>query len=170
MAHQSGPNGNVSIGDETIHLRSFLFNCLDRDFSTEIASLIESCVSAGAQLLMPDIKDRVEVLLQVLPDSADELISMSRGKRAQLEIILKSLEKNDGLPTLLNITSMEQNPICSNFLQSLLKSWEKLTGLRHLTHPLLQKVILFMAAAGKKRVSYYLFLVYRKFSFSNMML
>ena len=153
VAHATAYQGNTSLGTETTSLRNFLFGCLDRDFPTEISDLIESCVSAGAQLLMPDIEGRVEVLLRVLPESNQILRSMSRGKRAQLEIILKSLEKNDGLPSLLNVSANNQNSICLKFMKALLNSWEKLTSLRHLTHPLLKKMMLYMASAGKKRVS-----------------
>ena len=158
VAHATAYQGNTSLGGETTSLRNFLFGCLDRDFPTEISDLIESCVSAGAQLLMPDVEGRVEVLLRVLPENNEILKSMSRGKRAQLEIILKSLEKNDGLPSLLNISSNNQNSICLKFMKALLNSWEKLTSLRNLTHPLLKKMMLYMASAGKKKVSKQVFI------------
>lgn len=41
---------------------------------------------------MPDMAGRTEVLLKLLPSSREELSKMSRGKRTQLEIILRSLE------------------------------------------------------------------------------
>ena len=100
------------------------------------------------------------VLLRVLPESDKKLTEMTRGKRAQLEIILKSLTTNEGgLATLLNITKAVPSPICSKFLEALTKSWDKLNDLRHLTHPLLQKVLLFMMASGKKRVSLFKYLI-----------
>ena len=41
---------------------------------------------------MPDMAGRTEVLLKLLPSSREDLSKMSRGKRTQLEIILRSLE------------------------------------------------------------------------------
>ena len=52
--------------EETAQLRNFLFGCLDADFPPLIADLVESCVSAGTQLLMPDVEIRVEGKISLL--------------------------------------------------------------------------------------------------------
>lgn len=56
-------NAPILSQSETTELRNFLFGCLDADFPTEMADLVESCVSAGTQLLMPDVEIRVEGLI-----------------------------------------------------------------------------------------------------------
>ena len=76
-------NADESLGDEATSLRTFLFECLDKSFTSDVEKSIEACVTIGAQLLMPNMAGRTEVLLQLLPSSRNELRAMSRGKRTQ---------------------------------------------------------------------------------------
>ena len=147
-----------TLGDEATYLRSFLFASLDKVFSSEIEKAIEACVTIGAQLLMPDMAGRTEVLLKLLPSSRDELRAMSRGKRTQLEIILRSLESSEGMPLLLDMRDDEKRgkQLCKDFLTALLGAWEHLDELRHLTHALLKQALLHLTAQLEKQVKLFL--------------
>lgn len=147
-------NPTDTLGDEAPHLRTFLFESLDKSFSDDIEKAIESCVTIGAQLLMPDMAGRTEVLLKLLPSSRDDLHAMSRGKRTQLEIILRSLESSDGMPLLLDMQDdlTHGKQLTKNFLSALLIAWEHLDELRDLTHALLKQAILHLTAQIEKQV------------------
>ena len=57
---------------------------------------------------MPDMAGRTEVLLKLLPSSREELSKMSRGKRTQLEIILRSLETPGMIKNFKKIVNRKQ--------------------------------------------------------------
>ena len=147
-------NADETLGAEVGPLRHFLFQSLDKPFSDELKAALESCVTIGAQLLMPDMAGRTEVLLSLLPSSREELNAMSRGKRTQLEIILRSLESSDGMPLLLQMArdATDGEKLTRDFLTALLFAWENLDELRNLTHALLKQAMLHLAAQIDKQV------------------
>ena len=162
--HHSGEN---PLGAEATALRQLLFTSLDKDYNNnpDVAKTIEQCVTIGAELLMPDMAGRIEVLLTLLPTNLDELSKMSHGKKTQLIIILASLESSDGMPLLLNFSD-EKLPVVETtrkFFTSLLLAWEKLDELRNITHSLLKTCILHLAARINDQVQIFL----RIFCFSN---
>mgnify|MGYP003327608328 CR=1 FL=1 len=156
--HHSGDN---PLGSEATALRQLLFTSLDKDYDNnpDVAKTIEQCVTVGAELLMPDMAGRIEVLLTLLPTSLDELSKMSHGKKTQLIIILASLESSDGMPLLLNFSD-EKLPVVETtrkFFTSLLLAWEKLDELRNITHSLLKTCILHLAARINDQVKSFKF-------------
>lgn len=151
--HHSGDN---PLGEEATALRQLLFASLDKNYTPDVAKTIEQCVTVGAELLMPDMAGRIEVLLTLLPTCPDKLAKMSHGKKTQLIIILASLESSDGMPLLLNFSD-EKLPVVETtrkFFTSLLLAWEKLDELRNITHSLLKTCILHLAARINDQVRF----------------
>ncbi|TRY89487.1 hypothetical protein DNTS_016060 [Danionella cerebrum] len=82
------------LGRQARPLRNLLFRLMD-------ASAVIETLSVGATMLLPPLRERMELLHSLLPQGPDRWESLSKGQRMQLDIILTSLQDHTHVASLL---------------------------------------------------------------------
>ncbi|KAI4830772.1 hypothetical protein KUCAC02_002385 [Chaenocephalus aceratus] len=86
-------------------LRNLLFRLMDSSVPDEIQEAVIETLSVGATMLLPPLRERMELLHSLLPQGPDRWESLSKGQRMQLDIILTSLQDHTHVASLLGYSS-----------------------------------------------------------------
>ncbi|KTF72912.1 hypothetical protein cypCar_00046699, partial [Cyprinus carpio] len=99
-----GAGGGVAtsiLGRQARPLRNLLFRLMDASVPDEIQEAVIETLSVGATMLLPPLRERMELLHSLLPQGPDRWESLSKGQRMQLDIILTSLQDHTHVASLL---------------------------------------------------------------------
>ncbi|KRT81777.1 Regulator of chromosome condensation repeat containing protein [Oryctes borbonicus] len=88
---------NSVLGGQAKALRSILFRLIDVTENTDIYDKVREVVNIGASLLLPQLKERVQLLLEQLPLGS----GLSQGQQMLLNIVITSLEEPTHIASLL---------------------------------------------------------------------
>ncbi|XP_076465936.1 putative E3 ubiquitin-protein ligase HERC1 isoform X3 [Babylonia areolata] len=97
--------GSEVLGNQTQPLRNLLFRLIDTSMPDTIQQAVSSTLSIGACLLLPPLRERMELLHSLLPQGPGSWDSLTRGQRMQLGIVLTSLQDNQHVATVLGLTA-----------------------------------------------------------------
>ncbi|XP_076880016.1 putative E3 ubiquitin-protein ligase HERC1 isoform X2 [Brachyhypopomus gauderio] len=93
------------LGRQARPLRNLLFRLMDASVPDEIQEAVIETLSVGATMLLPPLRERMELLHSLLPQGPDRWESLSKGQRMQLDIILTSLQDHTHVASLLGYSS-----------------------------------------------------------------
>ncbi|MGH0117414.1 UNVERIFIED_CONTAM: hypothetical protein FKN15_034601 [Acipenser sinensis] len=93
------------LGRQARPLRTLLFRLMDYSVPDEIQEAVIETLSVGATMLLPPLRERMELLHSLLPQGPDRWESLSKGQRMQLDIILTSLQDHTHVASLLGYNS-----------------------------------------------------------------
>ncbi|KAK7467957.1 hypothetical protein BaRGS_00036800 [Batillaria attramentaria] len=97
--------GSEVLGKQTQPLRNLLFRLVDTSTPDCIQQAVSSTLSIGACLLLPPLRERMELLHSLLPQGPGSWDTLTRGQRMQLGIVLTSLQDNMHVATVLGLTA-----------------------------------------------------------------
>ncbi|PVD19395.1 hypothetical protein C0Q70_19883 [Pomacea canaliculata] len=97
--------GSEVLGEQTQPLRNLLFRLVDTSTPDGIQQAVSSTLSIGACLLLPPLRERMELLHLLLPQGPGSWDTLTRGQRMQLGIVLTSLQDNQHVATVLGLTA-----------------------------------------------------------------
>ncbi|XP_043943342.1 probable E3 ubiquitin-protein ligase HERC1 [Protopterus annectens] len=100
LAHLGG-TGSAVLGLQARPLRNLLFRLIDSPVLDSIHQVVIDTLSVGTSLLLPPLRERMELLYSLLPQGPEGWDSLSRGQRMQLDIILESLQDQSHIASLL---------------------------------------------------------------------
>ncbi|XP_013415684.1 probable E3 ubiquitin-protein ligase HERC1 isoform X1 [Lingula anatina] len=89
------------LGKEARPLRMLLFRLMDSATPETVQQAVSETLSVGAPLLLPPLRERMELLHSLLPQGPERWNSLTKGQRMQLSIILTSLQDNCHVASLL---------------------------------------------------------------------
>uniref|UniRef100_A0A3Q3SK21 HECT-type E3 ubiquitin transferase n=1 Tax=Mastacembelus armatus TaxID=205130 RepID=A0A3Q3SK21_9TELE len=98
------------LGRQARPLRNLLFRLMDASVPDEIQEAVIETLSVGATMLLPPLRERMELLHSLLPQGPDRWESLSKGQRMQLDIILTSLQDHTHVASLLGYSSPADGP------------------------------------------------------------
>ncbi|KAJ3593562.1 hypothetical protein NHX12_005896, partial [Muraenolepis orangiensis] len=98
------------LGGQARPLRNLLFRLMDSSVPDEIQEAVIETLSVGATMLLPPLRERMELLHALLPQGPDRWESLSKGQRMQLDIILTSLQDHTHVASLLGYSSPPDGP------------------------------------------------------------
>ncbi|XP_047196036.1 probable E3 ubiquitin-protein ligase HERC1 [Hippoglossus stenolepis] len=98
------------LGRQARPLRNLLFRLMDSSVPDEIQEAVIETLSVGATMLLPPLRERMELLHALLPQGPDRWESLSKGQRMQLDIILTSLQDHTHVASLLGYSSPPDGP------------------------------------------------------------
>ncbi|XP_033842077.1 probable E3 ubiquitin-protein ligase HERC1 isoform X2 [Periophthalmus magnuspinnatus] len=98
------------LGRQARPLRNLLFRLMDSSVPDEIQEAVIETLSVGATMLLPPLRERMELLHTLLPQGPDRWESLSKGQRMQLDIILTSLQDHTHVASLLGYSSPADGP------------------------------------------------------------
>ncbi|XP_053720543.1 probable E3 ubiquitin-protein ligase HERC1 isoform X1 [Synchiropus splendidus] len=98
------------LGRQARPLRNLLFRLMDSSVPDDIQEAVIDTLSVGATMLLPPLRERMELLHSLLPQGPDRWESLSKGQRMQLDIILTSLQDNTHVASLLGYSSPADSP------------------------------------------------------------
>ncbi|XP_035381674.1 probable E3 ubiquitin-protein ligase HERC1 isoform X2 [Electrophorus electricus] len=93
------------LGRQARPLRNLLFRLMDASVPDDIQEAVIETLSVGATMLLPPLRERMELLHSLLPQGPDRWESLSKGQRMQLDIILTSLQDHTHVASLLGYSS-----------------------------------------------------------------
>ncbi|CAM1299303.1 HERC1 (predicted) [Pycnogonum litorale] len=93
------------LGNQAKPLRNILFRLLDVETTPSIEQCVNDTLAIGAPLLLPLLKERMELLELLLPQTPEAWDTLTKGQKIQLSIILTSLEDSHHVTTLLGYTT-----------------------------------------------------------------
>ncbi|KAK7116135.1 hypothetical protein V1264_001871 [Littorina saxatilis] len=97
--------GSEVLGKQTQPLRNLLFRLIDTSMPDCIQQAVSSTLSIGACLLLPPLRERMELLHSLLPQGPGSWETLTRGQRMQLGIVLTSLQDNQHVAAVLGLTA-----------------------------------------------------------------
>ncbi|XP_048738015.2 probable E3 ubiquitin-protein ligase HERC1 isoform X3 [Ostrea edulis] len=103
------------LGNQAPQLRNMLFRLLDSNIPDCIRDTVSEILSVGASLLLPPLRERMELLHSLLPQGQGRWDSLSRGKQMQLSLILTSLYDNNHIAALLGFSDSSESMASSQF-------------------------------------------------------
>ncbi|XP_008933489.1 PREDICTED: probable E3 ubiquitin-protein ligase HERC1, partial [Merops nubicus] len=107
------------LGRQAGPLRNLLFRLMDSSVPDEIQEVVIETLSVGATMLLPPLRERMELLHSLLPQGPDRWESLSKGQRMQLDIILTSLQDHTHVASLLGYSSpsdaTETSSLCISY-------------------------------------------------------
>ncbi|XP_047218559.1 probable E3 ubiquitin-protein ligase HERC1 isoform X5 [Girardinichthys multiradiatus] len=98
------------LGRQARPLRNLLFRLMDASVPDEIQEAVIETLSVGATMLLPPLRERMELLHSLLPQGPDRWESLSKGQRMQLDIILTSLQDHTHVASLLGYSCPPDGP------------------------------------------------------------
>ncbi|KAK3583560.1 hypothetical protein CHS0354_026149 [Potamilus streckersoni] len=105
--------GNMTVdvlGEQAKPLRNLLFRMVDTNTPDSIQNAVTETLSIGASLLLPSLRERMELLHTLLPSSPGNWETLTKGQRMQLNMILTSLQNNTHIASILGLTrSVDRN-------------------------------------------------------------
>ncbi|GFO36542.1 HECT and rld domain-containing e3 ubiquitin protein ligase family member 1, partial [Plakobranchus ocellatus] len=99
--------GSEVLGNQTRPLRILLFRLIDTNTPELIQKAVTDTLNIGASLLLPPLRERMELLHSLLPQGPDSWDSLTKGQRMQLSIILTSLQDNQHIAALLGLSQFK---------------------------------------------------------------
>ncbi|GFR70953.1 HECT and RLD domain-containing E3 ubiquitin protein ligase family member 1, partial [Elysia marginata] len=106
--------GSEVLGNQTRPLRVLLFRLVDTNTPEPIQKAVTETLTIGASLLLPPLRERMELLHSLLPQGPDSWETLSKGQRMQLSIILTSLQDNQHIAALLGLSQQRVVPPASS--------------------------------------------------------
>ncbi|XP_023674598.2 probable E3 ubiquitin-protein ligase HERC1 isoform X1 [Paramormyrops kingsleyae] len=103
------------LGRQARPLRNLLFRLMDSSVPDEIQESVIETLSVGATMLLPPLRERMELLHSLLPQGPDRWGSLSKGQRMQLDIILTSLQDHTHVASLLGFSAPQDSPETAPF-------------------------------------------------------
>uniref|UniRef100_A0A8C6ERW4 HECT-type E3 ubiquitin transferase n=1 Tax=Marmota marmota marmota TaxID=9994 RepID=A0A8C6ERW4_MARMA len=107
------------LGRQAGPLRNLLFRLMDSTVPDEIQEVVIETLSVGATMLLPPLRERMELLHSLLPQGPDRWESLSKGQRMQLDIILTSLQDHTHVASLLGYSSpsdaADLSSVCTSY-------------------------------------------------------
>ncbi|XP_078541321.1 putative E3 ubiquitin-protein ligase HERC1 isoform X2 [Lissotriton helveticus] len=103
------------LGRQARPLRNLLFRLMDASVPDEIQEVVIETLSVGATMLLPPLRERMELLHSLLPQGPDRWESLSKGQRMQLDIILTSLQDHTHVASLLGYSSPPESVDVTTF-------------------------------------------------------
>ncbi|XP_049838129.1 LOW QUALITY PROTEIN: probable E3 ubiquitin-protein ligase HERC1 [Schistocerca gregaria] len=100
----TGGLGSAVLGRQAKALRQFLFRLVDLSTPPCVEKIINETLAIGAPMLLPPLKERMELLHSLLPQG----LNLSKGQRMLLDIILASLEDHGHVSALLGFSSWSE--------------------------------------------------------------
>uniref|UniRef100_A0A8C7YP15 HECT-type E3 ubiquitin transferase n=1 Tax=Oryzias sinensis TaxID=183150 RepID=A0A8C7YP15_9TELE len=104
LAHAGG-TGAMVLGAQGRPLRHLLFRLIDTNMPDSIHQAVLDTLAIGASLLLPPLKERIELLLSLLPQGPQSLNVLSKGQRLQLDMVLSSLQDQSHIASLLGYSN-----------------------------------------------------------------
>uniref|UniRef100_T1JES7 HECT-type E3 ubiquitin transferase n=1 Tax=Strigamia maritima TaxID=126957 RepID=T1JES7_STRMM len=101
----AGGIASTVLGNQARPLRHLLFRLVDTPTPETVQQAVSDTLSIGAPLLLPPLRERMEVLQSLLPQGPDWWESLSKGQKMQLAIVLTSLEDNSHVASLLGYSN-----------------------------------------------------------------
>nr|XP_014345328.1 PREDICTED: probable E3 ubiquitin-protein ligase HERC1 [Latimeria chalumnae] len=102
---QIGGIGPALLGAEGRPIRNLLFRLIDSAVPDSIQQAVVETLSIGASLLLPPLRERIELLHSLLPQGPDRWDSLSKGQRMQLDLVLSNLQDQSHIASLLGYSS-----------------------------------------------------------------
>ncbi|RUS88143.1 hypothetical protein EGW08_004105, partial [Elysia chlorotica] len=102
--------GSEVLGNQTKPLRVLLFRLVDTNTPEPIQKAVTDTLTIGASLLLPPLRERMELLHSLLPQGPNSWESLTKGQRMQLSIILTSLQDNQHIAALLGLSHQRLAP------------------------------------------------------------
>ncbi|KAG8223094.1 hypothetical protein J437_LFUL002042, partial [Ladona fulva] len=96
LASNGGLTTSV-LGNQAGPLRHLLFRLVDVNTPASIQTIVSETLSIGAPMLLPPLRERMELLHSLLPQGSE----LSKGQKMLLGIILTSLEDHSHVSSLL---------------------------------------------------------------------
>ncbi|XP_046401290.1 probable E3 ubiquitin-protein ligase HERC1 isoform X2 [Ischnura elegans] len=96
LASSGGLTTSV-LGNQAGPLRHLLFKLVDMNTPSSVQAVVSETLSIGAPMLLPPLRERMELLHTLLPQGPD----LSKGQKMLLGIILTSLEDHSHVSSLL---------------------------------------------------------------------
>ncbi|KAL1139382.1 hypothetical protein AAG570_006366 [Ranatra chinensis] len=106
LSHMAGTEVPQIFGGQAMPLRHYLFRLVDIATPKSVSMAISECLAVGASLLLPPLRERLELLQTLLPQGSH----LSKGQKLLLNVLVTSLEEHSQLSSLLNlggITTLE---------------------------------------------------------------
>ncbi|XP_037084977.1 probable E3 ubiquitin-protein ligase HERC1 [Pollicipes pollicipes] len=100
LAIRSGLDAGVT-GGQARSLRTLLFRLIDTSLPSCLQTAVLEALKIGAPLLLPPLRERMEILHSLLPQGPDCASRLSDGQELQLSMILTSLEEHTQVAALL---------------------------------------------------------------------
>lgn len=101
---------NKILGAQAKGLRILLFNLVDVSAPADIQIAIREILNLGASLLLPDLRERIELLCEQLPQSQH----LSQGQQMLLDVVLSSLENPSHVAAILGYGGTDHNVTMSS--------------------------------------------------------
>ncbi|XP_028298817.1 probable E3 ubiquitin-protein ligase HERC1 isoform X3 [Gouania willdenowi] len=122
------------LGRQARPLRNLLFRLMDSSVPDEIQEAVIETLSVGATMLLPPLRERMELLHSLLPQGPDRWESLSKGQRMQLDIILTSLQDHTHVASLLGYSSPADGSECLSSASAFMASPDPSSGSHPDTH------------------------------------
>ncbi|KAF6207949.1 hypothetical protein GE061_016398 [Apolygus lucorum] len=97
LSHIAGSDTTKIYGNQTEPLRHYLFRLVDISTPKSITTIVTECLAVGASLLLPPLRQRLQLLQSLLPYGS----TLTKGKKMLLSIIVASLEDRSQLRSLI---------------------------------------------------------------------
>ncbi|KAK3097022.1 hypothetical protein FSP39_005665 [Pinctada imbricata] len=114
----AGGMGSSVLGSQAAPLRNLLFRLIDTAMPDDILEIVKETLSVGAPLLLPPLRERMELLHSLLPQGQDRWDTLTKGQQMQLNIILTSLDDNTHIAALLGLSGIPEGPSSPNHIDA----------------------------------------------------
>ncbi|ESN90894.1 hypothetical protein HELRODRAFT_90701 [Helobdella robusta] len=98
------------------NIRQLLFDLIDKELSQLAFDNVWLTLTMGSPLLLPPLSTRLQLIDKLLRGEDQVWQKISKGKRIQLEILLKSLNNSSSLSTLLGFSTIHSSSSPSEVL------------------------------------------------------
>nr|QHB15577.1 putative E3 ubiquitin-protein ligase HERC1 [Bemisia tabaci] len=100
LAYGDSASSSV-LGSEAAPLRHLLFKLVDLPLPACVETAVTECLAVGAPLLLPPLRERLELLQSLLPQN----LNLIKGQQMLLSIIVSSLKEHSHIATILGYAS-----------------------------------------------------------------
>lgn len=105
LSHIAGSDTSLIFGAQANPLRRYLFRLVDISLPKSVSMIVTECLSVGASLLLPPLRERLELLHSLLPYGSH----LSKGQKMLLSIIVTSLEERSQLSSLISLSGIKES-------------------------------------------------------------
>ncbi|XP_073979432.1 probable E3 ubiquitin-protein ligase HERC1 isoform X3 [Rhodnius prolixus] len=90
------------LGKQADPMRHYLFKLVDLQIPASVSVLVNECLAVGASLLLPPLRERLQLLQTLLPYGSH----LTKGQKMLLSIIVTSLEERTQLSSLISMCGL----------------------------------------------------------------
>lgn len=105
LSHIAGSEPTSIFGAQANPLRRYLFRLVDIPLPKSVSMIVTECLAVGASLLLPPLRERLELLHSLLPYGSH----LSKGQKMLLSIIVTSLEERSQLSSLISLSGIKES-------------------------------------------------------------